>query len=151
MRRPSLNEALLAQRLAEIRQARDLLLPFAQRTPEEFTADRDAVDAAKYRLLMGIEACAQVCSHIISRVTGQSPDSIPHCFENLAEIGVIPHELALRLVQMARFRNILVHRYQIVDDLRVYHLLHEGLADWEAFIRSVSAYMQGEPDATTPE
>lgn len=151
MRRPSLNEALLAQRLAEIRQARELLLPFVQRTPEEFTADRDAVDAAKYRLLMGIEACAQVCSHIISRVTGQSPDSIPHCFENLAEIGVIPHELAPRLVQMARFRNILVHQYQIADDLRVYHLLREGLADWEAFIGSVSAYMRGEPNAATPE
>lgn len=58
MRRPSLNEALLAQRLAEIRQARELLLPFIHRTPEEFAADGDAVDAAKYRLLMGIEACA---------------------------------------------------------------------------------------------
>lgn len=40
----------------------------------------------------------------------------------------------------------LVHRYQIVDDLWVYHLLCEGLADWEAFISSISAYMQGEPD-----
>lgn len=148
---PSLNEVLLAQRFNEIRQARELLLPYTQWSAEAFVADGDAVDAAKYRLLMGIEACAQVCSHIISRVTGQSPDSVPSCFETLAQIGVIPRDLALRLVQMARFRNILVHRYQTVDNLQVHRLLQSGLADWEAFIGYVQAYMRGQSDAPATE
>jgi len=148
VRRPSLNEALLAQRFSEIRQTGELLKPYAEMPSSTFVADREAADAAKCRLLMGIEACAQVCSHIISRVTGQSPESVPSCFERLAAIGVIPREIALRLVQMARFRNILVHRYQMVDDTQVHHLLRTGSGDWEAFIEHVQAYMREDTDAS---
>ncbi|MDW8291446.1 MAG: DUF86 domain-containing protein, partial [Armatimonadota bacterium] len=110
------NEALLAQRFAEIREARDLLEPYTRLSVEEFVANREAVDAAKYRLLVGVEACAQVCSHLLSRLTAQSPESVPACFQRLAELGVLPEELAQRLVRMARFRNLLVHRYQTIDN-----------------------------------
>ncbi len=52
------NEALLAQRFGEIREVRDLLEPYTRLPLEQFVNDREAVDAAKYRLLTGIEACA---------------------------------------------------------------------------------------------
>jgi uncharacterized protein YutE (UPF0331/DUF86 family) len=77
------NEELIAQRIAEIRQAMALLEPYARMSQQQFLTNREAVDAAKYRLLMGIESCAQVCSHLFSRLKGQAPDSIPSCFEQL--------------------------------------------------------------------
>lgn len=141
------NEALLAQRFAEIREVKDLLEPYTRWNVETFTANREAVDAAKYRLLMGIEACAQVCSHLLSRLTAQPPESMPSCFLRLAEQGVLSEPLAQRLVHMARFRNLLVHRYETVDNEKVYQIICEGLGDWEAFIQSVQQFLQRERHA----
>lgn len=78
------NEELIAQRIAEIRQAMALLEPYAQMSQQQFLTNREAVDAAKYRLLMGVESCAQVSSHLFSRLKGQALDSIPSCFEQLS-------------------------------------------------------------------
>jgi uncharacterized protein YutE (UPF0331/DUF86 family) len=55
--------------------------------------------------------------------------------------------LAARLVQMARFRNMLVHRYQVVDDFRVYQIVQQSIQDWEAFIDSVQVFVKGQKHA----
>ncbi len=136
------NEALIVQRLGEIEEARDLLKPYAEQPVEQFVANREAVDAAKYRLLMGIEACAHLCSHLMSRLAGRAPDSMSACFEYLAEQGIIATDLARSLVQMARFRNLLVHRYQIVDNRQVHQIIRESVRDWDSFMQSVREYLQ---------
>jgi len=145
------NEELIAQRIAEIRQAMALLEPYAQMSQQQFLTNREAVDAAKYRLLMGVESCAQVSSHLFSRLKGQAPDSIPSCFEQLSELGMVSAELAARLVQMARFCNMLVHPYQVVDDVRVYQIVQQSIQDWEAFIDSVQSFMEGYRHAPSQE
>lgn len=137
------NETLLAQRFREIQEAKNLLEPYTHLPVEQFVSNREAVDAAKYRLLLGIEACAQVCSHLLSRLTGQSPESMPSCFQRLAELHVLSAELAQRLVRMARFRNLLVHRYQVIDNTQVYQIICEGIADWDTFIESVQQFVHG--------
>lgn len=137
------NEALLAQRFGEIREVRDLLEPDTRLPLEQFVNDREAVDAAKHRLLTGIEACAQVCSQLLSRLTGQSPDSMPSCFQKLAELHVLPTDLAHHLVQMARFRHLLVHRYPFIDNAQVYQIIRDGIGDWDAFIESMQKFVRG--------
>lgn len=144
---PRFNEALLAQRFSEIREVRDLLKPYTRLSAEQFVADRQAVDAAKYRLLTGIEACAQVCSHILSRLTARSPESVPSCFQQLAEMHVLPEELAQRLVRMARFRSLHVHRYHTIDNVQVHQAICDGIDDWEAFVDSVQRLIQKEHHA----
>lgn len=139
------NEGLVFQRLAEIREARDLLGPVVDRTEAEFVADRDAVDAAKYRLLVGIEACAQICTHLIARLGGAVPESFTGCFQALADAGVIAPELAGRLTRMARFRNLVAHRYCQVDDRLVHEAIVTGLRDWEEYVVQVEAFLQGVP------
>jgi uncharacterized protein YutE (UPF0331/DUF86 family) len=141
------NEALLAQRFREIQEVKNLLEPYTRLSVEQFASNREAVDAAKYRLLLGIEACAQVCSHLLSRLTGQSPESMPSCFQRLADLQVLSAELAQRLVQMARFRNLLVHRYQIIDNEQVYQIIRDGMDDWDAFVHSVQQFMLRTQDA----
>lgn len=141
------NEALLAQRFREIQEVKNLLEPYTRLSVEQFASNREAVDAAKYRLLLGIEACAQVCSHLLSRLTGQSPESMPSCFQRLADLQVLSAELAQRLVQMARFRNLLVHRYQIIDNEQVYQIIRDGMDDWDAFVHSVQQFMLRKQDA----
>lgn len=144
------NLPLLYRRFAEAREARELLKPFAATPEEQFVADRDAVDAAKYRLMVGIEACAQVCSHLLSRLSGTAPESIASCFQVLAHQGVITQDLAVRLTRMARFCNLLVHRYHDVDNRLLHQILREGPEDWEEYISQVETYLKrASGDATT--
>lgn len=42
---------------------------------------------------------------------------------------------------MARFRNLLVHRYWEIDPARVLHYARENLGDFEAYLAAVGRLM----------
>ncbi|RIK36663.1 MAG: hypothetical protein DCC55_26610 [Chloroflexi bacterium] len=48
-------------------------------------------------------------------------------------MGLMERGLAERLQQMARFRNLLVHVYQKVDNRRVYKYIHTSLNDLDTY------------------
>jgi uncharacterized protein YutE (UPF0331/DUF86 family) len=50
---------------------------------------------------------------------------------------------------MARFRNLLVHRYWEIDPAQVLRFARENLGDFTAYLRAVAALVgDGEIDAT---
>ncbi len=51
--------------------------------------------------------------------------------------------LAHRLALAARLRNLLVHRYWAISDVRVYESVREGLNDFESYIRYVRLLLEG--------
>jgi len=59
---------------------------------------------------------------------------------------VLPSEQVPALQEMARFRNLLVHGYQRVDDRRVLGILGSRLEDLDAFRAHIarSALEEGE-------
>ncbi len=63
-------------------------------------------DSAKYRLITAIEAAISICNHIVARKFKRAPESYSDCFMILNEFGVVSSELAKKLGEMARFRNI---------------------------------------------
>ena len=69
------------------------------------------------------------------------PDSLPDCFRALAEAGIVSTELANNLAAMARFRNLLVHRYCELDYGRVHQYLRESLGDLEKYLELVGQHL----------
>jgi uncharacterized protein YutE (UPF0331/DUF86 family) len=63
-------------------------------------------------------------------------------FKVLKEEEVIGKELATRLEDMARFRNLLVHRYGEVDDKRVLELIKHNLKDIEEFEKAIEKFIE---------
>jgi uncharacterized protein YutE (UPF0331/DUF86 family) len=59
------------------------------------------------------------------------------CFEILGEYNLIEKELTNRLVKMARFRNLLIHKYWKIDEKRVYEYAKNNQSDFENFISSI--------------
>lgn len=133
------NLDLLRRRAQEIRQATSQLRRYGDLPQEQFVADETVVDAAKYRLLVAIEAAISICTHLSARTAGISPESYAQCFQVLASNGIISGELADRLGRMARFRNLLVHLYGEVDDGRVWLALRDDLQDLEAYLSAIWA------------
>lgn len=136
-----IDRELVERRLAEIKGALLELKEIEGRGIEEFFTNSYLRYAAKYLLITAIEEAFSVCNHITTR-KGRIPHSYSECFLHLADLGVIDGELAERLVQMAKFRNMLVHIYWRIDDERVFRIISENIADLENFIEEVMAYLQ---------
>lgn len=131
---------LVGHRAQDIRSAVATLSAIGNRSREQFLADQMVVDAAKYRLVVAAEAAMSICTHLAARLAQKAPNSYAQCFDVLASAGVLSTELAQRMSNMARFRNLLVHGYAEVDDGRVWETLQGDLEDLED-LEDLDAYL----------
>jgi uncharacterized protein YutE (UPF0331/DUF86 family) len=123
-----------------VRQLRDL----GQTPPETFVADPRAVNSAKYLLIVAAGAALDIGNHLAARRGARSPEHYADCMAIMAEIGVVDPDLKLRLMRMARFRNLLVHLYARVNDAEVHRVIREDLGDLERYLYSVGRYLKAE-------
>jgi uncharacterized protein YutE (UPF0331/DUF86 family) len=129
----SVNPDIVRTRCAEIDQAVARLEELRSLSREALLADQDLLDVACYRLLVAIEAALALCFHVSAKQLKKIPEEYAGCFTNLQEAGLVSADLADRLRQMARFRNLLVHVYWKIDYGQVYEVLQTRLGDLRAF------------------
>lgn len=123
--------------LALYRRYREYLTNLAGRTDETLRSDFAIMGGVKHYLLLEIETVIDLGSHVISSEGYEPPTSYSDVFRVLADEGVVPFDLAERLMAMARFRNVLVHLYAEVDDERVLRILRGSLDDLDAFVATL--------------
>jgi len=111
---------------------------------EQFLESYRDVQAAKYSLLEIVEACIDVANYIISVRGFRRAEEYSEMFKVLKEEGVIGKGLATKLEDMARFRNLLVHRYGEVDNRRVLEIIKYNLKDIEEFEREIGEFVRRE-------
>ncbi len=135
-----LNEDLIFSRIREINDALGLL---KELTSREFNSlSRVELLAMRYAVIQLVEASASICVHLLENL-GERPLGYPDCFIRMGERRILPRELASRLAAAARLRNLLVHRYWEISDLRVYESVKKGLSDFNEFISHMRALMRG--------
>ncbi len=64
----------------------------------------------------------------------------------------MPQDLLPCLVQMARFRNLIVHDYAKIDDAQVYAVLKRYWEDFDAYVNVIARHLAlGEEGAHAEE
>lgn len=122
----------------DIRESIERLRRFTDTPRAEFLKDKDQQDIAGFRLIVATEAAIDTCLHVAAKTLKQVPEEYAGCFRLLGEHHLIDPEVALRLAKMARFRNLLVHRYWEIDYGRMYDIITgDDLADLEIFMRQI--------------
>lgn len=106
---------------------------------ETLLTDPDAMAGVKYRFVVAIEVCIDAGQHVISSERLRTPTDFADVFAVLSESGFVKAELLPSLQDMARFRNLLVHVYERVDDRQVVKILETRLSDLEAFRKQIAA------------
>ncbi|RLE68991.1 MAG: DUF86 domain-containing protein [Thermoprotei archaeon] len=96
--------------------------------------------ALKYALLECIEACIDISNYIISVKGFRRPMDYKDIFTILEENNIIDRDLSQRLQNMVKFRNILVHKYAIVDMKIVLKIARKDIVDKEVYKRNIKAY-----------
>jgi len=123
-----------------------LLLLESQKLPHnEFIQDPIHQGSTERFLQLAIESCLNIGNRMISLYQFAKPVSAPETysdiFKELGTLGVIDHDFMQRLMNVARFRNRLVHLYWGVDQEAVYKFLHNNLEDFKLFQQKVVEYL----------
>lgn len=126
----------------QIRQAVRQLEQLAVGGEEAFVSDYKGLNAAKYLLVIAIEAVLDICGHIVAKTGGRSPQDYADCIEVLKELGAVDPDFTKRLIRMVRFRNRLVHLYDRINDAEVYRILKENVTDFEQYLESLGRYLK---------
>jgi len=111
-------------------------------SPDQFVESYRDIQAAKYSLLEIMEACVDIANYIISVKGFRRAEEYSEMFKVLKEEGVIAKELATKLEDMARFRNLPVHRYGEVDNRRVLEIITHNLKEIEEFEREIEKFIK---------
>jgi len=105
---------------------------------EAFLKDRKNIYTLRYLLIEAVEAMANICNHILTRLKGQVPKGYPDCFEKLSDAGIITKELGNKLRKVASLRNIIIHKYWEIDDRKVFNSAKVNINDFEEFLKQIN-------------
>jgi uncharacterized protein YutE (UPF0331/DUF86 family) len=109
---------------------------------DEFLSHYEKIDTSKYNFIVAIEAIIDICNRIISKRKLGFPQDYSDVIKLMSQEGVLQGDLVGRLVEMVKFRNMLVHLYWKIENDRLYQYLRENLGDFEAFKEAIRKYLK---------
>ena len=112
------------------------------KTAEEIEEDYRDYQALKFSLFEIVEACIDIANHIIAAERFERAEEYSQMFIVLAKNNVISEKLAEKLSNMARFRNLLVHRYGEIEAERLMEIVKEDLNDVVEFVKEVKEFIE---------
>ncbi|MHA1911592.1 MAG: type VII toxin-antitoxin system HepT family RNase toxin [Candidatus Kariarchaeaceae archaeon] len=90
------------------------------------------------------QSLTDICTHIVSRESDNIPQTYADCMKELANLKIIPIELAGRLFQMVKMRNLVIHQYESIDYEVVISALKELLDDLEKYKEAIYLWMENQ-------
>jgi len=105
-------------------------------TAEQFKRNRTVRLAVERALQGAVEACSDVCSHVVSAFGFRRPDQLRDVYGILADEGLLDRGYAQRMQEMVGLRNRIVHLYWDLDADKLYGYLQndvESLKRFEVF------------------
>jgi uncharacterized protein YutE (UPF0331/DUF86 family) len=133
---------LLAAKLAELYDRMQRVRANVPESAEALRADRNALDLVSFNLMLSVQVCADLASHLIADEGWPAACSLAEGFHRLEQFGVIDRGTALALQRAVGLRNVVAHGYAGIDVERCFDAAQNGLADLESFARQVSEWAQ---------
>jgi uncharacterized protein YutE (UPF0331/DUF86 family) len=127
------DRTLMMRKLSELEGYLSQVREFSSIKPEEYSGDWKIQRIIERTLQMMIELAVDISAHLISDRRLRVPTGYADTFRVLHEGGLISEDLYQVLVQMAKFRNIVVHHYDQIDESIVVDILRNHLGDFLLF------------------
>lgn len=127
--------AELADRVARVRAHR-------KGDADALAADRDALELVAFNLMLAVQVCADLASHVISDEKWPAPKNVGQSFAILRDHGVIDPSTAAALARAVGLRNVVAHGYAGIDPALAHAASTTGLDDLDSYARQVAAWAQ---------
>ena len=131
------DKALVLRKLAELEEYLGQIREYANITAEQYSNDWKIQRIVERTLQIMIETCVDVAGHIISERQYRIPKSYADTFKVLHEKNILEKELFVTMDKMAKFRNIVVHNYDVVDTSIVVIILTKHLDDFLTYKNAI--------------
>jgi uncharacterized protein YutE (UPF0331/DUF86 family) len=131
--------AVLARKVAAIRDAVGRIREVVPETPVAFLADRTAREVVTLNLFLALQETIGLATHWLADEGVTVPDTYGDVFLTLAERGIIDAALGDRLRAAAGLRNLVAHQYGVLDFTRVHAVARGELHDLLTFCDQLTA------------
>ncbi len=136
------NQDKIRKITSEILEALENLEDLKKLSQAEFLSDPHKLSSAKYNFIVTIEGAVDLCNHIIAINGFRTPEDYADTFKVMSENGAFDNDFTQLLIQMAKFRNRLVHIYWDIDDTEIYKIMQSRLQDIRQFLSKFGTFLQ---------
>jgi len=98
-------------------------------TEEQFLSDGIMQSFAERNLQIIAQAIIDICTHLVAHNHWGCPETYSDAVRVVSKHNVIEIDLAERLIDFVKLRNVLVHLYLVIDLKIVYHSVKVILTD----------------------
>ena len=139
-----IDKRLVKRRLDEINEALQYIEEIIKENEEDFIKDYKSRFTLRHLILIVVESAASIAIHILSEAFNENVESYGEAFIKLAYYGVLSLNVAKEMASLARLRNLIVHRYWLVDDSRIYQeAKNTGISIIKKFVKELVNYLEG--------
>lgn len=107
----------------------------------DYRRDKKVQRFVERTLQLAIESCVDITSHIISAEGFREAKDNKDLFIILNEQGIVSSKLLPAMIDMCKFRNIIVHDYTRIDPEIVVKILRKNLKDFDSFSKEIGKYI----------
>jgi uncharacterized protein YutE (UPF0331/DUF86 family) len=132
---------LVAAKLAELDDRVERVRSHCPSTLDELRADRDALDLVSFNLMLAVQSCSDISSHLIADQGWRAAPTLASAFNCVRDEGVISATTAAALCRAVGLRNVVAHGYAGINPAMVHAAATQGLGDLEAFAREVAQWI----------
>ena len=136
---------LLAAKLSELADRVARVRLHCPASAGELARDRDRLDLVSFNLMLAVQLCLDVASHLIADEGWPAAPDLAGSFSRLREQGVLSDRVAEALARASGLRNVVAHVYGRLDTELVHLAGTHGLRDLERFASEVAAWAEGRP------
>lgn len=132
---------LAALKLAELADRVDRVRRHCPATVEALRGDRDALDLVSFNLMLAVQSCADIASHLIADEGWAAAVNLAGGFNRLRDEGAISAGTAVSLCKAVGLRNVVAHGYAGINPAMVHAAAVAGVGDLEAFAKEVAQWI----------
>lgn len=135
---------LISRKLSRLQSYVDELKAATDITWEKYRSDLRTKAFVERFLHLAIEEVIDIANHIVSFEQWREPSGYRDLLQVLSEKGIIPEKQLSRFQNMASFRNMLVHRYENIDEELVYGIFSKHLTDFDLYSNLIMQWVKKE-------
>jgi uncharacterized protein YutE (UPF0331/DUF86 family) len=135
------NRNLVSAKLSQLASRVGRVRAHTRPSSDELAADADAFDLVAFNLMIAVQLCADIASHIIADAGWRSALTLAESFARLHEHGVLAEGSSRALARAVGLRNIVAHGYSAADPQLVHLAATAGLRDLDRFAIEVAVWI----------
>lgn len=108
---------------------------------KEILADSGKIHIAERLLQLIVDTMIDINQHFIKELDFSIPEDFQSTFSVLAKNNILPADFAEKIASVVGLRNLVVHRYEVLDKNLFISTFRKEHSDFQEYIKLITAYL----------